>query len=62
MNGMIQIASGVEKIQKSLGKSKLGFVTKEEKEIAKKLRLNYFYRFTGYGALTPTLSDLKAIA
>ena len=34
----------------------------QAKEIAKKLRLNYFYRFTGYGALTPTLSDLKAIA
>ena len=38
MNGMLQIASGMEKIQQSLGKSKLGFVTKEEKEIAKKLR------------------------
>ena len=34
----------------------------QAKEIAKKLRLNYFYRFTGYGALTPALSDLKAIA
>ena len=34
----------------------------QAKEIANKLRLNYFYRFTGYGALTPALSDLKAIA
>ena len=34
----------------------------QAKEIAKKLRLNYFYRFTGYGALTPALSDLRAIA
>ena len=34
----------------------------QAKEIANKLRLNYFYRFTGYGALTPALSDLRAIA
>jgi len=34
----------------------------QAKEIAKKLRLNYFYRFTGYGELTPALSNLTATA
>ena len=34
----------------------------QAKEIAKKLRLNYFYRFTGYGALNPALSNLTVIA
>lgn len=28
-------------------------------EIAKRLGLNYLYQFTGYGALTPALSDLN---
>ena len=31
-------------------------------EIAQRLGLNYLYRFTGYGALTPALSDLTASA
>ncbi len=30
----------------------------QAKEIAQRLELNYFYRFTGYGALSPSLSDL----
>ena len=30
----------------------------QAKEIAQRLELNYFYRFTGYGALSPALSDL----
>ena len=30
----------------------------QAKEIAQRLELNYFYRFTGYGALGPALSDL----
>ena len=30
--------------------------------IAQRLGLNYLYRFTGYGALTPALSDLTATA
>ena len=34
----------------------------QAKEIANKLRLNYLYRFTGYGALTPALSDLTLTA
>ena len=34
----------------------------QAKEIAQRLGLNYLYRFTGYGALTPALSDLTANA
>ena len=34
----------------------------QAKEIAKKLKLNYLYRFTGYGELTPALSDLTVTA
>ena len=34
----------------------------QAKEIAQRLELNYFYRFTGYGALNPALSDLTATA
>ena len=30
----------------------------QAKEIAQRLELNYFYRSTGYGALSPSLSDL----
>ena len=30
----------------------------QAQEIAQRLGLNYLYRFTGYGALTPALSDL----
>ena len=32
----------------------------QAQEIAQRLGLNYLYRFTGYGALTPALSDLTA--
>ena len=34
----------------------------QAQEIAQRLGLNYFYRFTGYGTLTPALSDLTATA
>ena len=34
----------------------------QAQEIAQSLGLNYLYRFTGYGALTPALSDLTATA
>ena len=30
----------------------------QAKEIAQRLELHYFYRFTGYGALSPSLSDI----
>ena len=32
----------------------------QAQEIAQRLGLNYLYRFTGYGGLTPALSDLTA--
>jgi len=32
----------------------------QAEEIAKKLRLNYLYRYTGYGELTPALKDLTS--
>ena len=32
----------------------------QAQEIAQRLGLNYLFRFTGYGALTPALSDLTA--
>ena len=34
----------------------------QAQEIAQRLGLNYLYRFTGYGALTPALSDLAVTA
>ena len=34
----------------------------QAQEIAQRLGLNYLFRFTGYGALTPALSDLTATA
>ena len=36
--GFAEMISGVRKIEKALGKEKVGFITDEEKEIAKKLR------------------------
>ena len=34
----------------------------QAQKIAQRLGLNYFYRFSGYGALTPALADLTATA
>jgi N-acetylneuraminate synthase len=38
MSGFGEMISGIRKIEKALGKEMIGFITNEEKEIAKKLR------------------------
>ncbi len=38
ISGFAEMISGIRKIEKALGKEKVGFITEEEKEIAKKLR------------------------
>ena len=38
ISGFAEMISGIKKIEKALGKEKVGFITEEEKEIAKKLR------------------------
>tara|TARA_B100001013_G_scaffold311209_1_gene216322 strand:+ start:209 stop:910 length:702 start_codon:yes stop_codon:yes gene_type:complete len=45
-----------------LGQTENQALQTQAQEIAQRLGLNYLYRFTGYGALTPALSDLTATA
>ena len=38
INGLHELISGIRKIEIALGKEKIGFITEDEKEVAKKLR------------------------
>ena len=62
MSGSYGLMGEIDKRLVYLAQTESQTLQTQAQEIAQRLGLNYLYRFTGYGALPPALSDLTASA